>query len=71
MAKHSATMGKGNQKLTENEQVLLLQIIFDYPGIYLDKIQQRMALCTGKMLHISNICRLVKNGTNTAKNQTL
>ena len=52
--------GKRNQKLTENEQVLLLQIIFDYPGIYLDEIQQRMASCTGKMLHISNICRLVK-----------
>lgn len=45
-----------SKKLMDTEQLILLQILFDHPGIYLDEVKEKMQKSTGLSVSISLIC---------------
>ena len=48
------------QTLSESEQLALLQLCLDDPGIFLKEIQQELQHACGKCVSLATICRTVK-----------
>ena len=46
-------------ELLETEETILLDIVFNNPGIYLDEIKSTFEGLTGKSVHIATLCREV------------
>ena len=56
------------RKLTDTVQLVLIQVILDYPGIKLHEIQHEIEYLTGSYLEISTICQFLhKNGFSRQK----
>ena len=45
-----------SKKLSETEQLILLQILFENPGIYLDEIKEKLQELSGLSVAHSTIC---------------
>ena len=52
-------MSGRNRELSEAEDNILLDIVFDNPGIYLDEIKSNFEELTGTSVHNSTLCREV------------
>ena len=44
------------KKLLDTEQLILLQVLFNHPGICLDEVKEKMQESTGLSVSISLIC---------------
>ena len=49
-----------SKKLSETEQLILLQILFENPGIYLDEIKEKLVELSGISVVVSTICVAVR-----------
>ena len=48
------------KKLSETEQLILFQVLFENPGIYLDEIKEKLVELSGISVVISTICVAVR-----------
>ena len=63
VAKKSYPANTGTRKLTQLDQLILLELVLDKPGIYLHELQHQLIEETGTEVDPSTICRfLAKSG---------
>ena len=48
------------KKLSEEEEVVLIDLVLNNPGIFLHELQYDLTLLTGTSVHCSTICRTLK-----------
>jgi len=51
----------GTRKLTKIDQLIVLELVLDNPGIYLHEIAHKLTEETGTEVNVSTICRFLKD----------
>ena len=49
-----------NKKLTENDELVLLELIIEHPAMYLQELQSALSQSTGTNVSISTICKFLQ-----------
>lgn len=71
VTKKSYPANEGTRKLTQIDQLVILELVIDRPGIYLHELQQEIFEETGTEVDCSTICRFLSNSGFTRQKMIL